>query len=449
MSNSIVILTLPGDYFDFLNYELLVIKKISKDLKIDFLSLNTFFYKGISIHKNDEIKTRDKILNSFFDKKIFFERGKIFFKNNSIKKNLKNYTNGFGKIFKDILGIIKKYRRIVFLINTYEELFVSLALINLLNDKNKKHTFIATGAFFRNTYFKNSEYKFILNNINFINIDLNFEYFLKKIKLKQEEKNTDGLISKKNYLGTNKETRAKDIFLNNNLIGADKNFFHDDLSPMITSYNCYYKKCSFCYENFINSCVNIKKIPSLVDEIEYLYRECGTRKIIFNDNFIHINYLLMFSKEILKRNIHIEWSAKTKFSTKFIDNKNCELLRKAGCKRLFMGIESYSKRMLEIYNKNIKIDTIIPTLRFLKSKNITTHVSFLFGFPGETDKDRQETLEFIKENLSIMDIIEVNLYMENTHTFESKKIYNKRLVDGVEKIREFITKQGKTPFNFY
>ena len=142
MSNSIVILTLPGDYFDFLNYELLVIKKISKDLKIDFLSLNTFFYKGISIHKNDEIKTRDKILNSFFDKKIFFERGKIFFKNNSIKKNLKNYTNGFGKIFKDILGIIKKYRRIVFLINTYEELFVSLALINLLNDKNKKHTFI-------------------------------------------------------------------------------------------------------------------------------------------------------------------------------------------------------------------------------------------------------------------------------------------------------------------
>lgn len=68
------------------------------------------------------------------------------------------------------------------------------------------------------------------------------------------------------------------------------------------------------------------------------------------------------------------------------------LLKEAGCKNIFFGIETGSAKMQAIYNKNIDVSLVYETLLDLNEKGINFTLSFVCGHPSETADDIEKTI---------------------------------------------------------
>ncbi|HOW27043.1 MAG TPA: radical SAM protein, partial [Elusimicrobiota bacterium] len=74
-----------------------------------------------------------------------------------------------------------------------------------------------------------------------------------------------------------------------------------------------------------------------------------------------------------------------------------------GCQDIIYGIESASPRVLKSMNKHFRVEVAERVLRDTHEAGIRAIANFMFGFPGETEEDFQQTLDFLRRNSSWLD----------------------------------------------
>lgn len=166
-----------------------------------------------------------------------------------------------------------------------------------------------------------------------------------------------------------------------------------------TSRGCL-NNCSFCYNLQINKktyrCLNKKNTLTKIDKvvkdygIEYL-------RIVDDNYFADKKRVLDISKQIINDKLNIQWEAMgapfnmiSQFSI-----EELKILKSSGCDQLSFGIESGSKRILKLLNKNIKISKVITLNRLLKKLQIKPKYFFVYGFPTETVNELRKTADLI------------------------------------------------------
>jgi radical SAM superfamily enzyme YgiQ (UPF0313 family) len=76
-----------------------------------------------------------------------------------------------------------------------------------------------------------------------------------------------------------------------------------------------------------------------------------------------------------------------------------DLAAKAGCKALFIGVESLSTASLKTVNKHFnKVEEYAELIARVKKAGILPFLSFVFGFDGDTPDQFDLTLRFLKRN---------------------------------------------------
>ncbi len=75
-----------------------------------------------------------------------------------------------------------------------------------------------------------------------------------------------------------------------------------------------------------------------------------------------------------------------------LQEEDFELLRRAGCKCLSIGIESGSERIRRLLGKSIDIPSLLEKNRDLRQVPLTPLYLFMMGFPTETESDLTETI---------------------------------------------------------
>jgi anaerobic magnesium-protoporphyrin IX monomethyl ester cyclase len=78
------------------------------------------------------------------------------------------------------------------------------------------------------------------------------------------------------------------------------------------------------------------------------------------------------------------------------DDETIELMAKAGCEGVFLGVESGCDRMLALMNKTSRKKHYEQAIKQFKKMDITTYGSFIIGYPGEDQASVAETIDFIK-----------------------------------------------------
>lgn len=78
-------------------------------------------------------------------------------------------------------------------------------------------------------------------------------------------------------------------------------------------------------------------------------------------------------------------------------------LRAGNCHDIIYGIESGSPRVLKAMKKGFSIDVAERVLADTRRAGILTTGNFMFGLPGETEEDFQETLHFLRRNRDSFD----------------------------------------------
>ncbi len=121
---------------------------------------------------------------------------------------------------------------------------------------------------------------------------------------------------------------------------------------------------------------------------------------VVDDNFlVDRERAVAIAEEIIRRGAQFRWSVQS--STNLVSRLTHEelvLLRRAGLTQVAQGAESGSQRVLHLMNKDFqKIETIYTAAEKLSSAGIRPSFNMIFGFPGEGDQERRESVALVMD----------------------------------------------------
>ena len=177
----------------------------------------------------------------------------------------------------------------------------------------------------------------------------------------------------------------------------DLSLYLDNSLPVLFNYGCH-GRCAYCNEYVFFKRVTTKNPTRLVSEIKYYMEKTGTSTFNFNDLAINANPRVLIELcRHLAREVKILWMASAT-PNKFFTVENCDLLRASGCDYLRFGLESGSKRVAKLMNKPFRLEDATRAFRNCTRSGIKVGVNLIVGFPGETELEFQECLDFIARN---------------------------------------------------
>ncbi|KJU81607.1 radical SAM domain-containing protein [Candidatus Magnetobacterium bavaricum] len=168
------------------------------------------------------------------------------------------------------------------------------------------------------------------------------------------------------------------------------------LGSMIVSRGCPFR-CTFCSSrNFWDKKVRLRSPENVIREITFLQNTYGTRHIMFWDDSFTINRKVIekYCRGIIDSCLKISWKTATRAD--LIDEELLDLMQKAGCVKLEIGVESGSERIKKMINKDVSNDDILRAFALLRKKGIGSGAFFMAGFPQETLDDLHETFDFMR-----------------------------------------------------
>ncbi|MBF0318144.1 MAG: radical SAM protein, partial [Nitrospirae bacterium] len=168
------------------------------------------------------------------------------------------------------------------------------------------------------------------------------------------------------------------------------------LGSMIVSRGCPFR-CTFCSSrNFWDKKVRLRSPENVIREITFLQNTYGTRHIMFWDDSFTINRKVIekYCRSIIDSRLKISWKTATRAD--LIDEELLDLMKKAGCVKLEIGVESGSERIKKMINKDVSNDDILRAFALLRKKGIGSGAFFMAGFPQETLDDLRETFDFMR-----------------------------------------------------
>ena len=171
-------------------------------------------------------------------------------------------------------------------------------------------------------------------------------------------------------------------------------FFKNKVVPMQASNGCSFH-CSFCSFTKNARMLQITPLDRLISDLKTVERR-GVKYVWFvDDNFrLGKNDLNTVCRRIINEGINLRWMSFIRAST--LIKTDPDLLKKAGCVEVQLGLESGDDQVLHNMNKKAKAGMYANVVETLLRHGINCSCYFLFGFPGETDESAQRTLEFIR-----------------------------------------------------
>ena len=165
--------------------------------------------------------------------------------------------------------------------------------------------------------------------------------------------------------------------------------------PINTSRGCSFN-CKFCDRKYLwGDKLRFRSIENIIEEIEILDNKFDCREIWFDDaNFIMkrertIDFCLM----LLKKKLKIYWSCSTRVDS--VDREVLKIMKMAGCKTIYYGVESGSELILRNIGKNYTQEQIITAIKLTKSIGMKAGLFLTIGNPGEDKFTINETKKLL------------------------------------------------------
>jgi len=171
-----------------------------------------------------------------------------------------------------------------------------------------------------------------------------------------------------------------------------------DITPVITSRGCP-SNCSFCSSStFFGREWRSRSVPSILQEIEDLYRRYQFNAIAFvDDNFtLSPQRVMELSEGIIQGKLEIWWWNLSRVDTIVRNEPMLKKMRRAGAKTIYIGLESAHRQSLEEFGKGSDIGMAERAVEVLKRNGFEIFASYILGGLSETAKAVNETIRWAK-----------------------------------------------------
>lgn len=302
-----------------------------------------------------------------------------------------------GLLNKIVDEILQYDYKIIGCSTTFNQTAASIALLNRIKSKNPKITTIMGGA---NCECEMAEGILSLSNkIDYVfsgKSELSFPQFLKNIFNSKAPKNK--------IIQSGKAINVEDIPL------MDYTHFYEQLHHFYlytqipkdkiqlfyeTSRGCWWgqkHQCNFCGLNGDDIVFNQKSCDKIIDELKILLNKHPSNTVAMVDNIMPYNFIDTLIPRLHEEiaDIRLFYEVKANMTLEHLIK-----LKNAGAYQLQPGIEGLSSRLLKRMSKGTSAKLNIMFLKNALSLNLAISWNLLYGFPGDTSIEYEETLKLL------------------------------------------------------
>ncbi len=177
------------------------------------------------------------------------------------------------------------------------------------------------------------------------------------------------------------------------LLSSSGTYSKKDLSVILTATGCPHS-CTYCCNSIPNKKIYFRNIDSIEEELKEIKESTGDEEMVTIADDSFFSYTKRFH-EIgnLFKKIGLTFSGDVRVDE--LSPEKIEEFIKYGGRRIYVGIESGSQKVLDKIKKKMTIEKILNGSRLINDSALPWSAFFIVGFPFETLDDLKHTEEII------------------------------------------------------
>ncbi len=162
------------------------------------------------------------------------------------------------------------------------------------------------------------------------------------------------------------------------------------MTTMMSSRGCPFS-CSFCCSSGLTH--RVRSAEGVVSEMAAL-ADSGYREILFWDDTFNVpsERALEICRLLEKAKLPLSWQVQCRVEG--FDRHMALRFKRAGCTRVFFGVESGSPSVLKGVGKSPNLENTLRAFKACRKAGIRTKGCFILGFPGESLEEMEQTIRF-------------------------------------------------------
>jgi anaerobic magnesium-protoporphyrin IX monomethyl ester cyclase len=160
-------------------------------------------------------------------------------------------------------------------------------------------------------------------------------------------------------------------------------------TTLIVTRGCPFS-CDFCSKPVWGDVFRKPALEKVFREIEEIRSLGYTGLWIADDCFtLDSEYLAGFCHEMIRRDVPLLWTCLSRVDR--LTPGLARLMKRAGCVRVYLGLESGSNETLRLMNKRVTVEQGVRAVHLFSRAGIGTAGFFMVGYPGETLESIEQT----------------------------------------------------------
>lgn len=154
--------------------------------------------------------------------------------------------------------------------------------------------------------------------------------------------------------------------------------------------------CTFCStKDFFRRRFRLKSTGVIIEQIRAIMSMYNVTKIDFIHDMFTTNRKLVVEvcENLLESKLGVRWACSAR--TDRVDEELLGLMASSGCRDIFFGLETGSKRIQKLIHKNLDLDDAFRKVLFARDLGIAVTASLIIGFPQETECDLAATTNLV------------------------------------------------------
>ena len=371
-------------------------------------------------------------------------------------EQLENFLNDEKSLIYRLLSnlnsiqLLSQYSIIGFSISYSSQLVLSIVLVKIIKSLNPNIKVIFGGSFFYNygNDFFNVFYDY--DKVDYVIIgsgeNVIYELIVNGLDSLQEMEGIECFtIGQRAFINS---TGIKNIPIVYDPCFDDLNFnFYPSKQkafPYMVRSVCYYGKCKFCNGDKVLCEEIYKRVEDAFCKMLSISEHLNIRNVYIVDAALSPKDFIAISE--MKIEGKINWIANARFDKPLANEDLLRKLYSNGCKMLRFGLESGSQFVLDLMRKGTDITVANRILELASKCGIQNHVYIMLGYPGETEYNRKETIDFLKKNREYISSYSISFFqpIPNTAVYnELKEKMNRTSDDEYSDMIEYIYKNDE------
>ncbi|MGE5795411.1 MAG: B12-binding domain-containing radical SAM protein [Ignavibacteria bacterium] len=170
-----------------------------------------------------------------------------------------------------------------------------------------------------------------------------------------------------------------------------------DAVSVSTMRGCPYT-CRWCSRAVYGLSYRRRSPKKVVEELRCIKENYNPDSIWFVDDVFTVSHIWLneFNEELKKQNVKINYECITRSDR--MNEEVLRLMKESGCFRVWIGAESGSQRVIDAMDRRINVSQMREMIKLTKKKGIEAGTFIMLGYPGETEKDIEETIYHLKKS---------------------------------------------------